>query len=339
MTTKMRDGFWLGVDVGKVTVEACVAPLHARPGQWAKLPVERFATDEHGIAALAQWLRPALEAGPCLGVCIESTGAYSHRFVRAVAHLGLPEVSIVNPALPVAFRKSLGLRDKCDRVDAAVLALYGVVHRPAPNTNKDKTYEQLRALHRTYDDYDASLKQWENRLEQCVDDSLRKSIRKTIAHLTKCREAVWRTIQEQIQEHDALGRDVELLQSVPGVGEKTAVLVLAEFGDLRSWSRTQLVSYAGLYPKVYSSGTSVHRKPRLARGGGSRIRRGLYMPACGQLKTNSLVAKWARELIARGKSKMQAIGAIMRKQLQLMRGVLVAGVPYNENHRKPALTP
>ena len=102
--------------------------------------------------------------------------------------------------------------------------------------------------------------------------------------------------------------------------------------------RTQLVSYAGLYPKVYSSGTSVHLKPRLARGGGARIRKGLYMPACGQLRTNTRVACWARELIARGKTKMEAIGAIMRKQLQLMRGVLVSGVPYQDTRPKAFLT-
>ena len=338
MTTKLQGGFWVGVDVGKRTVDACVASVHARPGQWAKLPVGHFATDEQGIAALGQWLRSALEHGPCVGVCIESTGAYSHRFVRAIEHLGLPEVSMVNPALPVAFRKSLGLRDKCDRVDAAVLALYGIVHRPAPNTNKDKTYEQLRTLKRLHDDYDTDVQRWENRLEQCLDDTMRAPIMETIAYLKRCRKDIWRTIQQRIKEQDALGRDVALLCSIPGVGEKTAVLVLAEFGNLRSWSRTQLVSYAGLYPKVYSSGTSVHLKPRLARGGGARIRKGLYMPACGQLRTNTRVACWARELIARGKTKMEAIGAIMRKQLQLMRGVLVSGVPYQDKHPKAFLT-
>ena len=52
------------------------------------------------------------------------------------------------------------------------------------------------------------------------------------------------------------------------------------------------------------------------------------------LGTPEEVADQARELIARGKTKMAAIGAIMRKQLQLMRGVLVSGVPYSHEYEK-----
>lgn len=337
MTAGMQDGFWLGVDVGKFSFDACVAPRDARPSDWAKLRVASFAHDANGIRLLEKWLAAALGEGPCLGVCIESTGVYSHRFVQAIEDLGLPEVAMVNPALPVAFRKSMALRDKCDRVDAAVLALYGVVHRPQPNTRRDPVYAQLRTLYRAYEQYDEDLRRFENRLEQCMDESVRKDFRKTIAHLKRCRENFWKKMEELIAAHEALDRDVSLLCSVPGVGEKTAVLVLAQFGDLRQWKRGQLVSYAGLYPKVYSSGTSVNRKPRLAKGGGSRIRRALYMPAVGQLNKKSPVALWASQLIARGKAKMEAIGAIMRKQLQLMRGVLVSGLPYTHEHQK--LTP
>ena len=334
MTTKMQDGFWLGVDVGKFSGEACVAPCDARTSEWAKLRVASFTHDKDGMRALEKWLAASTGQGPCLGVCIESTGVYSQRFVHAIEELGLPEVSMVNPALPVAFRKSLALRDKCDRVDAAVLALYGVVHRSEPNTGRNPMYAQLRTLYRAYEQYDEDVQRFENRLEQCMDKTVCKEFRKTIAHLKHYREKIWKKMEELIAAHEPLHRDVTLLCTIPGVGEKTAVLVLAQFGDLRKWGRGQIVSYAGLYPKVYSSGTSVNRKPRLAKGGGSRIRRGLYMPAIGQLKTKSPVAIWARELIARGKTKMAAIGAIMRKQLQLMRGVLVSGVPYSHEYEK-----
>ncbi len=336
MTANVQGGFWLGVDVGKFRVDACVAPSDARTREWARLRVASFAHDADGIGALAQWLSAALNEARCLGVCIESTGAYSHRFVHAIKDLGLPEVSMVNPALPVSFRKSLGLRDKCDRVDAAILALYGVVHRPEPNTRRDPIYARLRILYRAYEQYNEDVQRYENRLEQCLDKGLRSMLRASIAQVKRYRERIWKQMQELIAQNEPLRCDVTLLCSIPSVGEKTAVMVLAQFGDLRRWKRAQLASYAGLYPKVYSSGSSVNRKPRLAKGGGSRIRRGLYMPAVGQLKTKSPVAQWARELIARGKTKMEAIGAIMRKQLHLMRGVLVSGVPYSQNYLKTA---
>ncbi|MCC6156269.1 MAG: transposase, partial [Candidatus Hydrogenedentes bacterium] len=181
MTAGMQDGFWLGVDVGKFGFDVCVAPRDARTSDWAKLRVASFTHDANGIRLLEKWLGAALGKGPCLGVCIESTGVYSHRFVQAIEDLGLPEVAMVNPALPVAFRKSMALRDKCDRVDAAVLALYGVVHRPQPNTRRDPVYAQLRTLYRAYEQYDEDLRRFENRLEQCMDESVRKDFRKTIA--------------------------------------------------------------------------------------------------------------------------------------------------------------
>ena len=74
MTTKMQDGFWLGVDVGKFSVEACVAPCDARTSEWAKLRVASFTHDKDGMRALEKWLAASTGQGPCLGVCIESTG-------------------------------------------------------------------------------------------------------------------------------------------------------------------------------------------------------------------------------------------------------------------------
>lgn len=328
---KMHLNFWLGVDISKDSFDAAVAPMEATPTQWAKLPVQHFAMSHAGVKEFAQWLKSHLKQQACLGVCIESTGIYSHHFVELISTLALPDTSMVNPALPHAFRKSFGLRDKCDRVDAAVLALYGVVHRPKPNCQKSPEYARLRTLWRLRQDYMEDITRWKNRLEQALESAQIKHIKKTVSHLESETEKVWKEIEDWVKSKENLHRDIELMCTIPGVKEKTAIMVLAEVGDLRGWKRNQLVSYAGLYPKVYSSGTSVSKKPSLAGGGGKLIRKGLFLPACCAAQFNPTLKQWRQQLLDNGKAKMSTIGALMRKLLLLMRSVVVQQRPYNPN--------
>ena len=329
--------FWLGVDIAKNSFEAALAPIGCRPDQWASLPVSGFAMTAEGAEELGQWVSERLCGAPCVGVCVESTGIYSVVFAELVGESGLPPVAIVNPRLPVAFARSLGLRDKCDRVDAAVLALYGVVHQPRPRPARAEEYEHLRMLWRLQEDLQEDLVRWSNRLEQTRDGFVRRQIRGTVRHLTRQLERAWEAIQDWVSRHESLRRDVELMVSVPGVGFKTAALMLAEYGDLRSWTRGELVSYGGLYPRLYESGHSVHRRPRLAGGGGKRIRKGLFLPACCLKRCACPVGDFGRHLEEAGKSKMCAIGAMMRKLLLVLRAVLRSGTPYDPNYAKATI--
>jgi transposase len=327
----LQQPFWLGADVAKGSFDVCAAPSGAAVNEWAKLPVEHFPMSPKGLAAFAAWVKPLLEKGVCAGFCIESTGVYSHRFVRFVAPLGLPAIAMLNPALPVAFRKSLGLRDKCDRVDAAVIALYGTVHRPAANTQKPPEYERLRALWRMHEVYAGQVQEWKNRIEQLMDPAMQDMLDATIAHLEVQCKALWKQLTQCMEQAPGLARDMTLLCSIPGVAKKTAFMVLAELGDLRQWKRPQLASYAGLYPKLYQSGTSVNRKPVLAKGGGARIRSALFLPACSAMKHNPHLSHWRKQLLDRGKAKKSTIAAVMRKMLLLMRAVLITNTPYDKN--------
>ncbi|MDZ4859915.1 MAG: hypothetical protein SGI88_13130 [Candidatus Hydrogenedentes bacterium] len=107
MMERLQDGFWIGVDIAKATVDVCVAGLHFQTSEWAKLEVRHLANDAKGIPELAHWLAPALKAGECLGVCIESTGAYSHWFVRAIAGLELRGVLVSGIPYDPNYKKRL----------------------------------------------------------------------------------------------------------------------------------------------------------------------------------------------------------------------------------------
>jgi transposase len=323
------NSFWLGIDVAKLTFDAAVAPVGTAPSDWARLKVGHFEMSEEGIRALALWLEPFLGKGSCVGVCLESTGSYSRRCATLLAAMELPAASIVNPALPLAFRKSFGLRDKCDRVDAAVLALYGTVHRPKQNTAQATQYQRLKDMWRLHEDFSADIRAWKNRLEQCLDKELAAHIEGAIEGLEQQRKLVWSGIECWVEDHAELKDDAALLCSIPGIGKKTSYMALAELGDLRTWKREEIISYAGLFPKQHSSGTSVAKNPRLVRGGGARIRKALFLPCCSLTRLDTPMTQWRQTLLQRGKSKMSTVVALMRKVLLLMRAVVITGQAYD----------
>ena len=93
----------------------------------------------------------------------------------------------------------------------------------------------------------------------------------------------------------------------------------------------QLTAYAGVSPRIVQSGTSVRGKTRMCKRGNKRIRQALYLSAMATLNTkkpNSLSAMHYR-LCEGGKQGKEALGAVMRKQLTVMRAVIISGKPYD----------
>jgi transposase len=140
------------------------------------------------------------------------------------------------------------------------------------------------------------------------------------------------------------------LVSIPGIGAQTAAVLLAEIGRISDYQNArQLAAHAGLTPCERSSGTSVHGKTRLSCTGNSRLRsekcglgvspsgapfqdKALYMPAVVSMRHNPLLKAFSERLLDRGKAKMQAIGAIMRKLVHLAFGILKSQQPFDPNY-------
>ena len=131
-------------------------------------------------------------------------------------------------------------------------------------------------------------------------------------------------------------RDFALLKTIAGVGPITAMTVLAEISDLRRFERArQLTAYAGLTPRNVESGTSVQGKTHMCKRGNGRVRHALYLSAMATLNTkrpNSLSIVY-RRLCEEGKEGKASLGAVMRKQLTVMRAILISGKPYDPTFR------
>ena len=124
--------------------------------------------------------------------------------------------------------------------------------------------------------------------------------------------------------------------SIPGIGETTAALLLAEVDAGQFESARQVAAFAGLVPRIRQSGTSVRGRSRLSKAGSSRLRKGLYFPAMAALRFNPQIKALGLRLSAKGKSKMLIIGAAGalwagRKLLHIAFGVLKSGRPFDPN--------
>jgi transposase len=119
-----------------------------------------------------------------------------------------------------------------------------------------------------------------------------------------------------------LERRYQLLLSIPGFAVTSALHTLAELlllpadMDVRQW-----VAYAGLDPRHHTSGSSVEKKPRISKAGNKHLRRALYMPALVALVHEPHLRAFYQHLLARGKCKMQALVAVMRKLLHAIFGM------------------
>jgi transposase len=136
-----------------------------------------------------------------------------------------------------------------------------------------------------------------------------------------------------LNDHPDLKRRRDLLTSIPGIGEATAVSILSEIPHLdRFQSAKAVAAFARLSPRERRSGTSIHGRTRLCKTGNARVRKALYMPAMVALRFNPTLRVFADRLAAGGKHKRLIIGAVMRKLLVLAYGILRNGVAFDANY-------
>jgi len=117
--------------------------------------------------------------------------------------------------------------------------------------------------------------------------------------------------------------DIELLRSIPGIGEVTSVTLQGESDGLNNFKSVKgLVSFVGIAPSEHTSGTSVHKRPKISRRGNARIRHHLYMATMRATQVNPVIKEFYERLLNRGKCKKLALVACMRKMLHIIWGVM-----------------
>jgi transposase len=142
------------------------------------------------------------------------------------------------------------------------------------------------------------------------------------------RERVEAELAAHVAEHPALGPDLALLQTVPGVGPRAAAAFLAETAGRAFGSPEDVAAYAGVCPKR-SQSRPREAPSRLPRRGNARLRARFYMPAVVAKAHNPQARALYERLLARGLAKKAAVLACERKLLMVCHAVLRTQTPYD----------
>jgi transposase len=122
-----------------------------------------------------------------------------------------------------------------------------------------------------------------------------------------------------------------LLATIDGVGEVSAMFFTAAIGDPNRFARgKQVCAYFGLTPRVHDSGETVHGRGYILKKGSSVARYYLFNCTLAMIrKVNHPIAKFYQRLVAKGKPKLVAITACMRKLILIMFAMLRSNMPFN----------
>ncbi|HEX5305387.1 MAG TPA: IS110 family transposase [Dyella sp.] len=287
------------------------------------------ATPAEVSALIKRWMK----GGP-LQVLMEATGIYYLDAALVADELGAT-VRVINPRKAHHFAKAMGARNKTDTLDAAMLLECLKRMAPTPWTRPREAMLALRYygryLTQLTDDKVAS----SNRLHalsatRSSPASLRQDLKRSMGSIQKRIDRLRKEAVTLIREDEELSRMFDALDSIKGVGEVAAVSLLAELALLpRDMTSRACTAHAGLDPRVYESGTSVHKPPRISRQGNRHLRRALFHPALSAGTHDPGARALKERLQAQGRKPMQATVAIMRKLLTVAWAMVRNPQPYD----------
>ncbi|SHE23688.1 transposase [methanotrophic endosymbiont of Bathymodiolus puteoserpentis (Logatchev)] len=310
----------IGIDVSKAKIDC------AWLREEGKLKFKVLPNTKAGCNELIEWsLKSTSLEITQLHFIMEATGVY-HEQLAIQLHNAGAMVSVVNPAQVKFYSQGLGVRTKNDKKDSAILARYGLKESPKAWQPEPVEIRTLKALIARFDGIEKDLQREKNRQEKAVISKAPQEVLNSITQMIELLETeqkrLDKLIEDHINKHEELKKNKELLKSIPGVGKVIATRILMVIGSRDFKSASQCSAYLGLVPVEHESGSSIRGRPRLSKAGNPIIRAKLYMAAVVAIQHNPDINAQYERLTARGKSKMSALGAAMRKLVQICFGVL-----------------
>jgi len=313
---------YVGIDISKSFFDVAVI-------QQGKYRHYKFNNDESGFQALLK------EVITDSHIVMEASGPYYLRLACYVHSRGVA-VSVVNPLVIRRFSQMRMSRVKTDKKVAVMIAEYGKTEKPSlwqPPHQHEVDLQQLEALLFNLNKERTALS---NQLESfkssgMLDKSLEKIIAKELVHKRELMDKLTVAMQKLAQIH--YSEMLSNLESIPGMGNKTAMMLIVLSGGFTKFEDyRKLSSYIGLSPRIFESGTSVKGKARICKMGMSRIRAMLYICSWSAKRYNKTCKELYERLVAKGKAKKLALIAVANKLLKQAFAIAKKRKTYNENY-------
>jgi transposase len=285
-------------------------------------PAFSVTNDEAGWKAAAVQLKRAGVGR----VGIEATSGYERGVTRFLQKSGFI-VIVMQPVQVKAFAKLHLKRAKTDRIDAVLIAACTHVLDASNKLPPDARFDAL-ADHLTFiEQLEEDIVRFKTRLEHIYDKRLRRVAQADITRLEKRSADERERLLAALRQYDDLPARFDLIESIPSIGQRTALCILIRMPELGRVSREEIAALAGLAPFVRHSGQ--HDGQAHIGGGRAPVRRALYIAALpGAFRWSPEFKALCARLIARGKSHKAALTACARKLLIFANTVAQRGTPW-----------
>ncbi len=293
--SKAKKEVIVSVDVSKAWLDLYCVPTD----EWT-----RMATTD--LAAVVRWVT---ERGASL-VVMEASGGYERPIWEKLEAAGVA-VAVVNPLRVRRFAQADGQYAKNDTIDTKVIGRFAIAMKPRVTPYWKNPLQRDLLSRRAA--LVAHLVAEKNRLKQSTEEVIRESIRRTIAATNAERKEIERRLKAEVKKGDADAQRVALLDTAPGIATVTATTLAIALPELGTLCRRKIAKLVGLAPFTRESGQ--WRGKRFIGHGRTAVRTALYMPTLVAIRTNPDMRAYYKRLVARGKPRMVAVTACMRKLL------------------------
>ncbi|CAN5439146.1 IS110 family transposase [soil metagenome] len=291
---------FIGMDIGKETFVVA---------EYALKSSQEYVNDAEGFKQFMTDFKARLPHSLCV---LETTGGYELELLFTLCRKGIA-VHRADAKKVKHFIRSNGNGAKTDHLDANSLALYGYERHARLELFKppSKSALDLYELIQRRQDLKQMLVSEKNRLKAPRANRTKASIKTLIDILSEQIKLITTDTDELIKADPILREKKKILKTIPGIGEVIANELLILLPELGQLNRRQIASLVGLAPIAKDSGKSKgYRQTGYGRAG---IKPSLFLAAMAASNSHSSFKTFYENLISRGKKKMVALVALMRK--------------------------
>jgi transposase len=290
---------------------------------------KQFKNDEDGFSEFL------LVLGLDSWCVMEYTGSYYLRLATFL-HENQVSVSVINPLVIKRFMQMKLQHNKTDKSDAKMIVQYAREQTLSKWFPNPEFIEECKDLHTTINLYFKQSTALKNKLHSLMDKGIKgriiTSLKRQLRHIKKEIQLLEQEMEERIKANEpAL---LTNLLSIPGIGKKTAILLIVCTNGFYSFENArQLSAFFGLSPVEYTSGTSVRGRSRISKRGHPLMRNHLFMCSFTACHNNAQCKALYERIVAKGKSKKLALIAVTNKLLKQALAIAKSGVKYHPDYK------
>ncbi len=310
---------FVGIDVSKDTFDVAILSDDRIVAK------ANFLNSKKGYTQLSKWQKK-YDLNP--HICMEATGHYSEPIAEYLLAAGF-KVSVENPYKVKQFSRMRLTRNKNDQLDAEIIARYAQQMLPADFKPRSKVQKEIRELSQLIDTLKETLVRLRQQLASAQTAIAKTSFKQMMTQIKRQIEKVQIKLDDIIETHDEFKEKVDLLKTIKGFGRDSAITLLAYLPDISLFpSAKSLAAFIGLSPRQNQSGRYVG-KTHLCKFGSPRLRRIFYMPALSAKRFNEALQPFVRRLEEKGLAPKAIVGAVMRKLVHIIYGILKHQRPFD----------